>query len=241
MKALLDRLAAKFDALARRERYLVALALLGGVLLIGWAAIIDPARSRALTAERGSVEQRAQLAALAAQTQALRAPANDPETQAAAELAELKKQLNALYARYNALGGSLVAPQQMSALLEELLGHKSGLRLLALRTLPVAPVLDGKEAETAKPGSAASAAVAGQPPMGAANGAGSASAGLYKHGVEIRLEGSYAELAAYLERLEKSPQKLLWSSVSLSAENHPKLVLTLTVYTLSLDRTWLIV
>ena len=66
-------------------------------------------------------------------------------------------------------------------------------------------------------------------------------AGLYKHGVEIRLEGAYAELADYLVRLEKTPQKLLWSNLVLSADKHPKLVLTLTVYTLSLDRTWLIV
>jgi MSHA biogenesis protein MshJ len=35
--------------------------------------------------------------------------------------------------------------------------------------------------------------------------------------------------------------KLLWSNVALAAEQHPKLVLTLTVYTLSLDRAWLIV
>ena len=65
--------------------------------------------------------------------------------------------------------------------------------------------------------------------------------GLFKHGVEITLEGSYQELAAYLERLEQAKPKLLWSSVSLSAENHPRLVLTLTVYSLSLERAWLIV
>jgi len=34
---------------------------------------------------------------------------------------------------------------------------------------------------------------------------------------------------------------LLWSGVSLSADKHPRLVLTLTVYSLSLDRAWLIV
>lgn len=67
------------------------------------------------------------------------------------------------------------------------------------------------------------------------------SAGLFKHGVEIRLEGNYQELTAYLERLEQAKSKLLWSSVTLVAEQHPKLVLTLTVYTLSLDRAWLIV
>ena len=69
----------------------------------------------------------------------------------------------------------------------------------------------------------------------------SATDGLFKHGVEITVEGSYQELAAYLARLEQAEAKLLWSSVSLSAENHPRLVLTLTVYSLSLERAWLIV
>ena len=98
-------------------------------------------------------------------------------------------------------------------------------RLLALSligldvSLPVAPVLEKKE--------------------GAAKDAAGMTGGLYKHGVELRLEGGYAELADYLARLEKLPQKLLWSNASLSADKHPKLVLTLTVFTLSLDRAWL--
>lgn len=225
MKSFFLGLAEKFDALAKRERYLVAVALLGGVLLLGWTTIVDPARSRSRVAERAIVEQRAQLATLAAQLQALQTGPS-PEALAAAELVEIKQQIKALYERYAALGGSLVAPQQVAGLLEDMLGGKSNLRLLSLRTLPVAPVLETKERAPA-------AAV--NPPAAAAP------AGLYKHGVEIRLEGGYAELADYLQRLEKSPQKLLWSSVSLSAENHPKLVLTLTVFTLSLDRTWLIV
>ena len=218
MKSLYLGLADKFDALALRERYLVAVALLGGVLLIGWTMIVDPALSRARIAERAIVGQRSQLAALAAQTQALQAPDKNPEALAGAELAELKKQLSALNARFAALEGELVPPERMAGLLEELLGRKRGLHLLGLRTLPAESVLEPK-----------SAGVAGQ------------AAGLYKHGVEIRLEGGYAELTEYLAQLEKSPQKLLWSSVTLSAETYPKLVLTLTVYTLSLDRTWLIV
>ena len=228
MKSFFLGLAEKFDALAKRERYLVAVALLGGVLLIGWTTIIDPARSRAQVAERAIVEQRAQLAALAVQLQALQS-ARDPEAQAGAELAEIKRQIKALYDRYAALGGSLVAPQQVASLLEDMLGGKSNLRLLSLRTLPAAPVLETKDGVVEAAAAKASALV------------GNAAAGLYRHGVEIRLEGGYADLAEYLQRLEKSPQKLLWSSVTLSAENHPKLVLTLTVFTLSLDRTWLIV
>ena len=246
MKTLFLRLTASFDARVRRERYLIALALLGGVALIVWSALINPAHMRRVAAERGLGEQRAQLAALAAQTQALQAEGQAPEARAAAELAGLKQQLEALNARYRALGGSLVSPQQVGALLEGLLGRQAGLRLLSLRTLPVAPVLGAKEAaalrSVATPAAAPAAATG--PANGAVNGSGTganAAAGLYKHGVEIKLEGGYADLVAYLERLEKSPQKLLWNSVTLSAENHPRLVLTLTVFTLSLDRTWLAV
>ena len=241
MKALFLRLTANFDARTRRERYLIALALLGGVALIAWSALIDPAHMRRLAAERGLIEQRAQLAALAAQTQALQAQGQAPEARAGAELAQLKQQLEALNARYRALGGSLVAPQQVGALLEELLGRQSGLRLLSLRTLPAAPVLGAKEAARPAASSAAATAPVGGAPSADAGASGNAAAGLYKHAVEIRLEGGYAELVAYLERLEKSPQKLLWNSVTLSAEKHPRLVLTLTVFTLSLDRAWLIV
>ena len=220
MKSFFLGLADRFDGLATRERYLVAVALLGGVLLVGWASVVDPALARALIAERAIVDQRSQLAALTAQMQA---PGRNPEAQAAAELAELKKQLGALNARFAALEGELVPPERMGGLLEALLTRKRGLHLLGLRTLPVAPVLEPKA------GSAEAVASAKQ------------AAGLYKHGVEISLEGGYAELTDYLAQLEKSPQKLLWSSVTLSAEKHPNLVLTLTVYTLSLDRTWLIV
>lgn len=230
MSAFIARLAARFDALARRERYLVALALIAGGGLLFWSLLIDPARMRQIAAERGIADQRVQLAALTAQSAALQAPGHDPEALATAELAAVKGQIEALYARYQALGGRLVAPQQVGTLLEELLGQHSGLRLLSLRTLPVAPVLGDTNAGKS---------------AGKSGGDGStkavAAAGLYQHGVEIRLEGSYAELTAYLERLENSPQKLLWNSVSLSAADHPRLVLTLTVSTLSLDRTWLIV
>ena len=116
----------------------------------------------------------------------------------------------------------------MPLLLEDMIGRKSGLRLLSLKTLPVAPLLEKK-------------ASAGEKDAKAADNRVNSSAGLYKHGVEIKLVGSYQDLAAYLERLEKSGQLLLWCGVSLSAEKHPQLVLTLTVYTLSLDRAWLIV
>ena len=219
MKTLWDAWLQRFDALAGRERRLIGVALLGGIVLLGWSLGFDPALTRLRVAERGLADLAVQRPALQAQMAALQAPGLQPETQARAELQGLQQELTRLNERFVALESTLVPPQRIPVLLEEMIGRRSGLRLVSLRTLPVKPVLEPKSG-------------AGAPAAGAA---------LYKHGVEIRLEGGYAELVAYLERLEKSPQKLLWSSVTLSAEKHPRLVLTLTVFTLSLDRTWLIV
>ena len=233
MKAQWQKLAARYDAMQLRERWLVALAILGGIIMIGYSFVIDPALKRAKMAERGAVEQSAQLSSVQAQIRVLQSPENNPDVAAKAELSALKTKLAELAGRLEALESTLVPPQRMPVLLEDMIGRKSGLRLLSLKTLPVAPLIE-KKAGTEEKDTKESAAKAADDRM-------NSSAGLYKHGVEIKLEGSYQELAGYLERLEKSGQKLLWRSVSLSAEKHPQLVLTLMVYTLSLDRAWLIV
>lgn len=220
------KLAARYDGLQLRERWLVAAAVLGAIILVGYSLFVEPAMKRAQLAERNTAESRVLLANTQAQSAALQASSPDPDVAARAELAALKAQLAEMAVRLQVMESSLVPPQRMAGLLEEMIGRKTGLRLLALKTLPVAPLVEKK----ATPENAAKPAVPA-----------SSSAGLFKHGVEIKLEGSYQELSAYLERLEQSKLKLLWSSASLSAEKHPKLVLTLTVFTLSLDRTWLIV
>jgi len=229
MKAQSLKWAARFDALQSRERWLVAVGVLAGIVLLGYSLFVDPAMKSAQQAERTTAEQRAQLSGVQAQMAALQAPDMNPDVAARAELDGLKKQLDELASRLQVMERSLVSPQQMPALLEDMIGAKTGLRLLSLKTLPATPLLDKKAEPDDKTGAK---------PSGKAE---NPSAGLFKHGVEIRLEGSYQDLTAYLERLEQSNMKLLWSSVLLSADNHPKLVLTLTVYTLSLDRAWLIV
>jgi MSHA biogenesis protein MshJ len=62
---------------------------------------------------------------------------------------------------------------------------------------------------------------------------------LYRHGVELAVEGSYADLLSYCAALETLPQHLLWGGMKLAADKHPQIVLTLRLYTLSVDRNWL--
>ena len=245
MSALWLKYASRFNALQARERWLIGLALVAVIVFVGATLFIEPARKRAQTAERSQREQQEQTATLTAQLAALQNPANDPDVAARAELAALRTQLAEQQGRLAVFDETLVAPQQMADLLETMVGHNTGLRLVSLKTLPAAPLLEPKsdkatdkaQVDKASAGKTDSAESAG----GGERAHADARFGLFKHGVEITLEGSYSDLAAYLGRLEQAKSKLLWSSVALAAENHPKLVMKLTVYSLSLDRTWLIV
>jgi MSHA biogenesis protein MshJ len=60
--------------------------------------------------------------------------------------------------------------------------------------------------------------------------------GFYRHGVELRLRGSYFDLLAYLEDLEKLPSLVLWGKVALHVERYPEVQLEVVVYTLSRQR-----
>lgn len=231
MSAAFSRQMARFDALKPRERLLIAVCALVSILFLGYSFVIDPAMKQAARAEKANSEDRVRLSGVQAQMAALQSPAADPDVAARAELDGLKNQLAELAARLQAKERSLVPPQEIPSLLEEMIGAKTGLRLLSLKTLPAAPLLERPAGSGDKTKTLEKTPTKAEAPT----------VGLFKHGVEIRLEGSYQDLTAYLQRLEQTQLKLLWSGVALSADAHPKLVLTLTVYTLSLDRAWLIV
>jgi MSHA biogenesis protein MshJ len=64
---------------------------------------------------------------------------------------------------------------------------------------------------------------------------------VYQHSVEITLQGAYPDLVEYLAQLEKLSWRMFWGRISVNTEQYPRLRVTLTVQTLSLNRAWLIV
>ncbi|MDR0576241.1 MAG: type II secretion system protein M [Candidatus Accumulibacter sp.] len=232
MKSWWMKTSARFAALQPRERLLVAAALLGVILVAGYLLFIEPALKRELAAGREIAGARARLKEMEGQMAALNAPDKNPDSVAQNELNALRARLDGLSARLAAVQSLLVPPERMASLLEEVIGPRGGLRLVSLKTLPVEPFPD---AEQEKKGEKTGEAKENK------EGKTGTKAGLYRHGVEVRLEGGYQDLLAYLTRLEQSPLKLLWARATLNAEHHPRLVLVLTVYSLSLDRAWLVV
>lgn len=232
MKAYWQRYLAWFAARQPRERIIVAAATLVGILFIGYSYAIEPALLTSRRAERTLAEAKTATVQAIAAADALAKQNVDPDAPLRAELEQLRARLTEQSRRFEAVDRSLVPPEKVPALLESLLARSRTLQLVSLHTLPSTPVIERK---AEKAGSVAPAAKAAE-----AGAATPATPNLFKHGVEIRITGTYADLLAYLNELENAPQRLLWGRMDLAVAEYPRSVLTLTVHTLSLEKSWLV-
>lgn len=205
----------KIDALSPRERVILFLLLLAGL----WA-VVDGLLLGALDKSRHAEQEklRAATAQIAAAQDELtrRASQADPAHAVQERLEAARKALDTRMREADFTQSRLIAAKDMAQVLQGLLRNQPGLRLGNLKTL--APEAVGLPAD-AKPGEAA----------------------LFRQGVRITLVGGYDNLVRYMESLEKLPVGFYWSRAELDASHHPEIELTLTLYTLSTEMTWLTV
>jgi len=230
MKAAASRPMQRYLRLARRERALVMAATLVAILGLGWVLAIEPALLHRARLARQMQQQRAELATLAPQVAALQARQRDPDAATRAQLEALGRQLRLAEGEFGELQRALVAPHEMGELLDGLLRSHGGLQLVGLRNAPVASVAELLEPPAAAPPGAGA-------PAGDKARAKDA-AWLYRHGVEIVVQGRYGDLVAYLDALERGPRRVYWGELRIDAQSWPVARMTVTVYTISLEKTW---
>jgi MSHA biogenesis protein MshJ len=234
MKQEWQKYAAKIDAMSVRERVAVFGALVLVIFYVVFMLLVDPALARRKAALAAAAQQRGEIQAIQTQIAALEAKRVDPDAPNLARRASVRNQLTEVDLELNEMRQNLVPAQNMKALLQEMLTHQPRLQVLALRTLPVTLLVD-------RPAKTDSAEKSGKADAPAAPKPAGTDENVFKHGVEITLQGSYADLYEYLTRVEKSRWRMFWSRASLGTESHPRLKLTITIYTLSLDKAWLVV
>ena len=229
MKQWWAKYAAKIDALTQRERMIVFIAALVVVVFIMDTVFMDPPAKRiqALTAQMQ--QQQGEMQKLQQQLEMLQR--TDPDAANRAQRDNLTQQVTAVNEVLNSMQQNLVPAQRMNALLQDMLNRNPRLQLIAMQTLPVTTVVEKKPAAKTD----ANAGGAAPPPQDHV----SSGDDIFEHGVEITLQGSYADLHDYLLRLERLPSRMYWSRARLSTKDYPRLTLTITIYTLSLDKAWL--
>ena len=213
----LRRLADTLDRQSRRERAMLGLAIAVVLVLVWDIGLRGPLAQRHQAALERVERTRADIERLQASAERLAeqidAGGRDDEAAAAIErrLARVDAQITARTQR-------IIAPAEMVRVLRDVLADEERLRLIALQNAGVEPI--------AIDGSSSGADQAADLPT------------IYRHRVELTVEGRYFALLAYLERLEGLRWRFHWDALQIETTEYPTARATLSLSTLSLAEDW---
>lgn len=230
MKRYWELARARIDGMSLRERAMIFAAAAFVVISLLNSLLLDPlmAKQKALSAQ--VIQQQEKMKELQAQMQGLlQAKREDQQSPLRDRLEQLKQHLQEQDSYLQNRRGRLIEPNKIADLLKQVLNKDGRLQLVALQTLPVSLLIE--KPQTGK----------GAEQSATAGNANSGQKQIFKHGVQISIRGSYLDLLRYVSALERLPAQMFWGEASLSVDGYPNSVLTLTLYTLSLDKTWLTV
>ena len=224
MKARIQALMDKIDALSLRERGLLFAALVVG-LVMGWDALLmTPLDKQRKQASAQLDALRGQVSALELQAQAIvTRQSQDPDRENRRRLENIERRSAEVDRQLAELTVAFIAPSEMSRALEEALRRSGNLRLVRLEGLGPEPLLP-QEPQPVEPGGGEAA---------------SAVPGAYTHRVVMEFEGGYMDTLAYLERLEALPWRFHWKSLDYKVIEYPTARVTIEVETLGLTEGWI--
>lgn len=235
MKHYWEKFLAAVDVLSLRERAMIFAAAAFLVIALMDVALLDPLLSKQKILSSQVVQQQEKMKEMQAQMQdLLQARSSDEHSPLRDRLAQLKQQLKAQDGELQSRRDRLVEPNKMADLLKRVLNKNGGLQLVELKTLPVILLIEKPQAGELAVQEPAENLAKNQKQPGLQKR-------IFKHGMSISVRGNYLDLLRYVTALEKMPAQMFWGEASLSVELYPVSILTLTVYTLSLDKTWLTV
>ncbi len=224
MKVWMIRWAARIDAMTLRERAIMFSSAAAILLFLYFWALGNPTADRLRNLTREVAKTQADTRVIQAEASKLVGAGNkDPNATAQARVADLKARIAAADGRIAERQQGLLAPERIPALLEEILRRDRRLELTELRSLAATPMFTEKASVD---GSTTDAKTRIQ---------------VYRHGVEITVQGTYFDLLRYLSALEAQSIRMFWKDVEITTLAYPRIGMKLTVYTLSLERSWVVV
>jgi MSHA biogenesis protein MshJ len=226
LKKTIHTIESKYAALNTRERWMVfcaGLAVLYGLLN---TVLLSPVlnKQKILQSELAQTQQQTneiqQQIATLAQT-----PLVDVDALNKSKLEKLNASIQQQKQQLATLNDTLVSPAHMPDLLKNLMQNYQGIRMVGMKTIPPEDFLE-------KP-------IKVDPITGSASNVDPDLPVIFRHGLELTLSGNYMELMRYAEALQALSHQVLWDKAVLNTKEYPVSELTITVYTLSLDKTWL--
>ncbi len=230
MKNKLNLLQKLIDKLSTRERVLVLAGVLSIIFIIWDTFLIGPVQqqNKALLMQYQTTQN--QLSDL--NKRRLLADGllkKSKRKRLLAEISQLQNEIKNFNQRISERLQGRVAPENMSEMLNDVLQNNTRLELIRINNLPAEPFLKDKDTSQQPV----------PPETDSLNKMDPGMAGVYKHSLEMELEGNYLDILAYLQSLETMQWKIFWDQVRMEVLEHPRIKVTIKVHTFSLKDGWL--
>ena len=205
-------LVARFDRLSTRERVLAVAATI--VVLV---AALNGLLLGKLDARRKSLAQelatlQSSMTTAANEVEAM--GASDATSAALTQRESLQHELEGVNTQLASAAAGMIAPERMADVIHAMLARQHGVALVSLRNLPAVRVVQDKSTIADR-------------------------SGPYVHPVEIVLDGSYLDVLAYLQTLERLPWHFYWRVLDLKSAEYPVNRVRVELGTVSMDREWI--
>ncbi|MCW8875613.1 MAG: hypothetical protein OQJ89_08730 [Kangiellaceae bacterium] len=220
MKDKFSRLVEKFGALELRMRLMITFAAAMFVALVIDLFWLTPL-NQDIERVRANIQQveRQINETLETQNQLNLSIANQRNHPKVKQLAQLKVQIEQARSLLKEKTSHLVAPSEMVEVLREIIQRSRKLKLISLtKQLPL-PLFEQSDEQTKN----------NQQPQ----------LQLYRHSVELVLDGNFKETQKFLEQLEKMEQQVEFNHFRFQVDQYPKSMVTLVVSTVSFERKWI--
>lgn len=206
---------ARFNALSLRERALLVVVIMVMLLFSGWHLYAQPTLAAIKVKEdenqRITTEVNASTLAVSQIRTRISAGVHREKEQ---RLLQLKARLTQIEDDLELKTIALIDPEDMFSLMTQMIYRESGLKLLNLQRLQVRPAIEPAPGEEKN------------------------DAGIYRHVLEVKFSGSYADILNYIQKMELIEQKLLWDEIEIISDEHPKIIVKLVISTLSTRAEW---
>lgn len=211
----LKQWAARFDAMSLRERALILATALVAIAFPTFMYVIEPAQIEQGKL-KGEIQRLTTEHAEAKVEQALAKAMKvvDPNVQLQQQIDELEQRLQSQAEQLQQRSSALVAPNEMVALLQTVLRSHKGVKLVSVAKQPPVSI---------SPVSASDAVYSG----------------LYRHDLELVIEGSFFQVQGFLKAVEENGRSLFWDSIDYQVKDYPTAEVRLQLYTLSATQEWL--
>lgn len=213
--------------LTTREQYLILLTGLVIVFFVPFYLFID---ANIVENNRSSQEiMRLQSSTQSLKTSTLEMQAalkRDPNEDTRNKIAQYEAKLAKVDEKLLALTSELISPVQMRYALLDLLKLEGGVSLLSFELLGAQPLLANEPSKDLLPKETSNKKEVEniiEQPVGL---------NLYRHGIKIKLSGSYFDLQNYLLHLEKLSWKFFWQDFNYKLKEYPKSELEIEMYSL---------